>query len=765
MAGYVSLGSMPTPNREYVVNFENLKGGLNLYELDYRIDNDESPEMKNLWWRDGVLTCRDGQEFVNNLVYGSLHAVYERLWNGHMFVHTDTKIFVVDPEDGTRQVLYNGGEDMTVRGKFFPYNEKLYYKTTGYYIVISYDEADDSFSATDAEGYTPVTYINCSYVNGSGYVYQPENRLSPYKTLWYNSAYTLTNTVTGSLSVSVEESYFRMRINVPGSYTFTYNNGWTLNGASVDPLDYGIRVGGTPVNGNTIVVKLAFVNEYYLPVDASDVTKVEVDGVELATEKITASSNPASLKPVVNAEDWRAAVSSSGTYRFTYDGSSSTWRLAGTAVSLSNYGISITGTPSADNTITVVYTRGGYWYDEGSGVVGFFDPPTVYYPEINNTVRITYKQDNEVAYNNIMDCSIAEVYGGTGALCVVMAGSKTQPNAYFWNGQNSVAMDPTYFPMTQYQLAGDMVDPITGFGKQQGYLIVFKERSVGRTSLETQTVDERLTIDLAYTAINSKIGCDLPYTIQLIENNLVWCNRSQGVHFLANTSAAYENNVVCISKKINRSQADWSKGLIPDLERTDTVNIISHDDDMRYWLVVGTDVWLWDYTISTYTKPSWFYFENIMARGFVQDGNTLWHFDRVSRLTIFKRVFHDYNQAIDKVYKFAVQYFGTYDNKKNINSIIVNTISTTSTVIDVTYHTEYETRKDLTPLVVDAWKLIPRDLSFRNLRGGGFARVFRRKPHCRRVQYFTFKLENHDPKKDLTIVSAQIYYNYQGRHR
>ena len=57
----VSLSSMPSFPKTYSVDFPRLDGGLNLWELDYRIKNNQSPEMKNMWWQDGVLQCRDGQ--------------------------------------------------------------------------------------------------------------------------------------------------------------------------------------------------------------------------------------------------------------------------------------------------------------------------------------------------------------------------------------------------------------------------------------------------------------------------------------------------------------------------------------------------------------------------------------------------------------------------------------------------------------------------------------------------------------------------------
>ena len=765
MAGYVSLGSMPSAKREYVVDFPQLNGGLNLQELDYRIQNDETPEMKNLLWRDGILCCRNGQAWVSDVELGEYRSSYDSLWNGKAFIHAGDKIYAVGI-DGVAEAVYEGLES-DVHGTFFPYNEKLYYKTRGYFVEIEYD--GEGFEGADVSAYIPVTYINCSYMNGSGTVYQPENRLSAKKTLWYDAAYTLNAVASAGLSAVVEDAYFRMFASTPGEYVFTYNgSSWQYNGVNVNPLDYGITIGGSPSNGSTVKVQYNFVKEFQLPINGSLLTEITVEDIVQDQEVFSVSTSSAVIHASVDYPTWRRVVTTDADLSFVYDYDalpSAGWKLDGTIVDLGTYGISVSATRNfaTGDTVRVVYDKGDYYLD-GNKVVFFVAPP-VYYPEITNTIHVTYELENSVAFNNIMDCNVVAVYGGTGALAIVMAGSLTQPNAYFWNGQNSVAMDPSYFPMTQYQLAGDMVDPITCFGKQQGFLIVFKKGSIGRTSLDTQTVEGRTTLDLPYTPINAKIGCDLPWTVQLIENNLTWCNTVQGVHFLANTSSAYENNVVCLSHKVESSNSRWTTGLLDDVRTKDPEKITSHDDGNRYWLEVDGEVWIWDYYVSNYKNPAWFYFNNVYGRGFIQDGATIWHFDSLGRMTRFTDVYTDYGEAIDKVYRFATQYFGTYDNKKNVNSVIINMRPTTNSVVDVTYMTDYEERKDLTPLKATSWALVPRDLSFRNLAGSGFGKVYRRRPMCRRVQYFTMKLENNTKDMDMAIVSAQIYYIFQGRHR
>ena len=625
---------MPSPKYERSMNFGNLAGGLNIWELNYRLKPNESPDMKNLVWKDGCLNCRNGQVWVDDTDRTTGYAAYETLFHGAIIFHAGTKIYYIDPlaENPTATALFSNSE-MTKRGTFFLYDTKLYYKAPGFYLQIEY--TGSGFSADYVSAYIPTTYINCSPSNGAGTAYQPENFISDECTLEYNA------------------------------------------------------------DGGRF---------YKLPVLAEGVAEVVVDGVEKV--------------PVLD-----------------------------------------------------------YSYDPNTGVVTFQQAPPVTVPPTNNTVKITYFLPNPTAMANIMDCPYAAVYGGTGSLCIVMGGCESQPNAYFWNG-NNIAMDPTYWPMTQYQLAGDSSDPITGFGKQQSYLVIFKKRTVGRTMISTQYVSAgdftlgvsgadngRLTIDLPYVQINDKIGCDLPWSIQLIENNLVWCNTEQGVHLLKDSSSAYENNIVCLSKKVNG--APTRHGLLHAMRVSDPEKVCSVDDTRKYWVVSDDgQVWSWDYSLSEYKDPSWFYFTNINARAFVVKEEEVWHVDGRGRITHFERTFSDYNgQPIDKVFQFATQYFGTYDDLKNVNSVIITMRSDTNGTTRLQYITDYERRYDLTDLKVRHWLLSPRNLTYRSLAGRGFAEVFRRRPMCRRVRHYTMRLENNSVGEDLSIVSAEVFFNLQGKDR
>ena len=335
-------------------------------------------------------------------------------------------------------------------------------------------------------------------------------------------------------------------------------------------------------------------------------------------------------------------------------------------------------------------------------------------------------------------------------------------------------MNDSYFPDSCFNLVGDTEDPVTGFGRQYSDTIVFKAHGVGKLVFTVENVDGRHTISFTYQNINSKVGCDLPWSIQLIENNLVFCNTYQGVQILRSSSAAYENNVECISRNVHGQgtsmrvmhQVDSTaiNGLLEDVRAGGVVT--SFDDDDRYWLCANGKVYLWDYVISTYSKPSWFYFTDVDGEAYFRDDeHRKYHLDARGRVTRFGRTFLDYGKAIEKLYRFPTQHFGDYNRLKDVVECVFSVRSDTDSKMEILYESDYEKRRDLTVLRSVSWRLVPRSLAYRALVVQKFAHVAHRKPGCRHVRHFTMQLYNNEPAQDLSILSAQIYFKFQGRDR
>ena len=709
----ISLSSMPNQHTTKMVDFPRLDGGLNLWELDYRLNRNQSSEMKNLWWQDGVLQCRDGQSYL----YGPSEAQMQSplpdgvnawadlgtgytcasdLFWDYAFFHIGSKLYYMDPaaEDSEMTELLSGVPEN--RGTFFRYNDWLFYKNRGGFYKIKYNpNGAPMFTASSvtADAYTPTILMNASPSTGSGDSYQPENRLSAKKKVQYNAAEE-TSLITGSGNGSARV----------------------------------FELGKTAAKDH-----LTRVSEVYF---GSTLVNTALYSTDIASGKVTFTTAPPSDTIITFAAKLGVA-----TYQLPVKELDSVDE------------VKVDGTVKTEGT--------DYAVDLSKGTVVFVTAPPVSTPAVNNTVEITYSKANADALNAILDCPYAIVYGGSQSVCIVLGGCGKQPNAFFWNGNDSVGMNAGYWPMSFYNLAGDSEDAITGFGKQYGTLVVFKERSIGKSSYDIETVDDRDSISLTYTAINAKIGCDLPWTIQLIENNLVFCNTDAGVHIVRDSTSALENNIECLSRNVNGTEQ--RPGLLNDVRTGDVA--AGFDDGNRYWVCANGHAYLWDYLLSAWKDPSWFYFTQIPATAFFRTVDKSYHLDIQGRVTVFRRNFMDYGGAIEKVYQFPPQFFDTYDRLKDVLYCIFTVRSDTDSVVRIIYESDYEKRADRTDIRSMSWKLSPRNLAYRCLGIQKFAHVARRKPGCRHARHFSMRLENAERAQDLAILSAQIYFRYLGRDR
>ena len=80
------------------------------------------------------------------------------------------------------------------------------------------------------------------------------------------------------------------------------------------------------------------------------------------TEAATTAISGDITAATVTAATFGAKVGASGVYVFTYSTTGTTWTYKGTAITLNDYGLSVTGTPANGDTITVTYTAAsGGW--------------------------------------------------------------------------------------------------------------------------------------------------------------------------------------------------------------------------------------------------------------------------------------------------------------------------------------------------------------------------------------------------------------------
>lgn len=397
-----------------------------------------------------------------------------------------------------------------------------------------------------------------------------------------------------------------------------------------------------------------------------------------------------------------------------------------------------------------------YTVDLASGVISFLTAPPVSDPPVNNTVEVWYRKANPDAYQSILDCTAAAVFGGAQGLCVVLGGGSAQPNAYFWSGNNGLVMDPTYFPMDQYNLAGDADAPITAFGRQQNMLVVFQERAMGRAAFGMTEVGGLRKITMDYTRISAAVGCDLPGSLQLVGNNLVWASRRHGVCRLRDTSAANENNVQILSRKIHGEPG--RPGLLRTLYETETHHVRSVSTGRRYLLVLDDDAYEWNYERSAPEDPAWFYHIGLRCVGLVPEaGERLFSVSVDGRVSEFVTSYADFDEPIEKICELPPRTLGSFHRLKAIFGVLFTTCGDAEMNTQVTWACDFAEREDPTKLTVT----IPDG----QRPNRSFAAVFRRNPGFHSLRHLSARLYNCTAGEDLSFVSAQIIYEYRGRQR
>ncbi len=127
-----------------------------------------------------------------------------------------------------------------------------------------------------------------------------------------------------------------------------------------------------------------------------------------------------------------------------------------------------------------------------------------------------------------------------------------------WSALNN----PLYFPDTAYASLGDPDESFTAFGKQGEWLLLFKEHSlyaaqyVRSNTVTVEDVESGAVTDTTATAvfpitpIHTEIGCDLPQTVALCGNRLVWACSDGTVYTLSTSGQLSQRTVTVISEPI-----------------------------------------------------------------------------------------------------------------------------------------------------------------------------------------------------------------------
>jgi hypothetical protein len=252
----------------------------------------------------------------------------------------------------------------------------------------------------------------------------------------------------------------------------------------------------------------------------------------------------------------------------------------------------------------------------------------------------------------ITGCTVAVRFGGeaagvTGGTRVFVTGNPAYPYHY-WHSDLGlhVSAGMTYFPDTAEEVLDQNSEPITAAAKMGEQLIVFKESSVFAIGYSYDGQDAYYPVRECHSAI----GCDMPGSVQLIDNRLVFAHSRSGVHMLVSSDNALENIVKPISANIN--------ALL--LRETGLKNACSCDHERYYWLKAGTHVYLWDYDTTPYYNYSdydkaqkrlaWYRFDNMNAAVFCPLEGSLYYGGPEGIVTLY-RGHNDFGRAMNAYFK------------------------------------------------------------------------------------------------------------------
>ena len=247
-------------------------------------------------------------------------------------------------------------------------------------------------------------------------------------------------------------------------------------------------------------------------------------------------------------------------------------------------------------------------------------------PGMNNLVMTCHINESELIDNRkkILNCTIAKSFGGTSirGTRMFLSGNPQEPAKYY----RSYIHNCTYFPDLEYEIVGTGTEKITAFESQYGALVVFTESSVYQILYsfdgDTPTFSTKL--------ISPIIGCDMPNSVHLVDNKLVFANTSSGIHLIDYFNGTDEKNIKQISLNINGSKF-IKKGLLSE-SYDDLKNAVATIFGGRYYLHTKKHTYVWDYGLRSFEfsnlyydansenvqrKLVWYIFDNIHAKHFI----------------------------------------------------------------------------------------------------------------------------------------------------
>lgn len=376
-----------------------------------------------------------------------------------------------------------------------------------------------------------------------------------------------------------------------------------------------------------------------------------------------------------------------------------------------------------------------------------------------NNVWITAYKTVEGSRQKIAGCRVAVPFGGEaagvhGGTRVFVMRNAVYPLSY-WRSDlgQGVGGGMRYFPDTSEEHLDQNSQPITAAAKMGGELVIFKERSIFSVGYTFDGMDVFYPVKECHSAM----GCDMPGSVQLVDNRLVFAHSKSGVHMLNATSNEIENAVKPLSANIGRLLLR-EKGL---------EQACSADFGRYYWLCAGGCAYLWDYEQTPYynyadyekaqRRLAWYRFNNIFANVLCIDGETLYHGCEAG-IVRFSKNKNDFSQPYTAYFTSKAFDLKTPDTLKTFLRVYPSFASEGNIKADVFIGSD---RYD----VFLSRHFDIKSFSWQDLNWGAFtfdvikfARTFAIRLGLRRAAYLQIRVSGSEKDRDVGISGLRIEY-------
>jgi len=461
----------------------------------------------------------------------------------------------------------------------------------------------------------------------------------------------------------------------------------------------------------------------------------------------------------------RNYISKSYKQSFTNDGTNLTFQLLDTTIDADLVLAQVLNLATGAYDVKVETTD--FTVNRTTGLVTFITaPPNSASADGNDTVILEPTKD--LGQRAIIEgCTTHAIYGGGTNLSVWITGNPTYKNYDYHSQAKSNLMDPTYFPINNFDIIGFNDQKIVSYEHYYDRLVIYKEDE--SWIRETSIVNGVVTFNKYL--LNAQSGCKAKNSTVLV-NNFPWCITKKGLGKTYPYEQQSEKNVEIVSDTINYNRNLNFSTVTGLLESTGISRMNAIDYEDRLWISdpASSQVWVCDYNHviqdSTTGKmlPQFYRFTNILSERFAEVNGSLLFGTAEGNLCRIKArtesgAYLDNTDTIDCYHTMKLTDFESPEVTDNIPEVFITFLGYLSTHIDIYTRSNnneiFQLRK-----TESIQSFSYSELTYSSFIYGGslFPKTFRVKVKMKNNNYSQLKIGG-NYGEPLTLVNVELLIN------